>query len=198
MTKLSDHLVYIYHRIIKTVITQPSLTDKLIIGASYQRQAEFVSTDIDTLDITRPLDWIKLINPNTLTHILSEHVFEHLTTPQLLTALKCCYNFLKPGGRLRIAVPDKNRRDPIYVQEVKPPHNGHFQYFNHIELKQLLSRVGFSRIIELEYFTQDGKFIHKNWNPQDGLIRRSYRYDKQKKFKLNNMYYTSLIIDAIK
>ena len=41
------------------------------------------------------------------------------------TAFTECFRYLKPGGLLRIAVPDGNRNDPEYIEEVSPPKDGH-------------------------------------------------------------------------
>lgn len=39
-------------------------------------------------------------------YIYSEHLFEHLELPQAATLLEECFRVLKPGGRMRLAMPD--------------------------------------------------------------------------------------------
>jgi len=94
--------------------------------------------------------------------------------------------------------PGRNRRDVNYVNEVTPPKDGHYQYFNSGDLSKILRKAGFKKIEILEYYDNQGRFIHHHWNDRDGLIHRSYKHDRQKNFKIGNHYYTSLIIDAMK
>lgn len=170
---------------------------KIIVGSGGTRQRGFFSTEKTTLDITNKKDWEKLTNENSLEIILAEHVFEHLTLGQINKALKNCYIYLRPGGRIRIAVPDKNRRDAVYVKAVKPPNDGHRSYLNVSELTKILRRWKFN-VIPLEYFNNRNVLVKKEWNPDLGFVKRSLRFDQQEKFKRNNYYYTSLIVDAVK
>ncbi|MCH7728025.1 MAG: cytochrome, partial [Planctomycetes bacterium] len=48
----------------------------------------------------------------------------------------------------------------------------------------------------LEYFNEEGEFQFQDWDPDDGLIRRSYRFDARN--HEDQLNYTSLIIDAHK
>lgn len=43
---------------------------------------------------------------DSVDHIYSSHMFEHLTWEQSLVVAKECFRVLRPGGVLRIAVPD--------------------------------------------------------------------------------------------
>jgi predicted SAM-dependent methyltransferase len=104
---------------------------------------------------------------------------------------------LKPRGRIRIAVPDKNRKDKKYSEAVRPPIDGHKSYFNYLELSEILTKVGFE-VELLEYHDKDGEFIANKWDVKFGKIKRSVRYDKQIEFKKGKLYYTSLIVDGIK
>lgn len=54
--------------------------------------------------------WNKLSEPESIEALLAEHVWEHLTYEEGIIAAKHCYQFLKPGGYIRCAVPDKNFR----------------------------------------------------------------------------------------
>lgn len=170
---------------------------RVILGAGGVEQEGFFMTDINVLDITNSDDWKKLLRKNSIKYLVAEHVFEHLSLKEVQKALKLCFLYLSPGGQLRIAVPDRNRKDKLYVQEVKPPHDGHKSYFDFKNLGRLLIKAGF-QIDFLEYHDAQGKFIHKPWDPSSGLIRRSLPYDRQEPFKVKNHYYTSLIIDGFK
>ncbi len=171
---------------------------KIILGAGGTRQEGFWATDIDILDITNPLDWSNLFVQNNLQNLLTEHVLEHLDMDQIKKSLKLCYQYLAPKGRLRIAVPDANRTDTNYVMSITPPIDGHKVYLDYKDLTKLLVEAGFTKIKPLEYFDESGQFHHLNWDPKQGKIKRSYKYDHQKRFKMGKLYYTSLIVDALK
>jgi predicted SAM-dependent methyltransferase len=48
----------------------------------------------------------------------------------------------------------------------------------------------------LEYYDEAGAFHFKGWNPSDGLVHRSKRYDRRNDGTRLN--YTSIILDARK
>lgn len=48
----------------------------------------------------------KQIEDNSIDFIFNEHFLEHLSYPQAEILLKDCYNKLKPGGTIRIVIPD--------------------------------------------------------------------------------------------
>jgi predicted SAM-dependent methyltransferase len=56
---------------------------------------------------------------NSITAILAEHVWEHLTFEEGVQAAKNCYKYLKPGGYVRCAVPDGYFPDEEYQNIVK-------------------------------------------------------------------------------
>ncbi len=170
---------------------------KVIVGSGGTKQKGFISTDIDTLDIRKDSDWNKNFKKESLNIVLAEHVFEHLSNNEVLSTLKIIYKYLKPGGFIRIAIPDKNRKDKKYLKAVRPPIDGHKSFFNISELTKILSKAKF-KVCPLEYHDEFGKFHHNPWNPRDGNIKRSSRNDNQKNFWNGANYYTSLIVDAVK
>lgn len=170
---------------------------KLTVGSGGVSQRGYVDSDIDWLDITNWWHWFRSFIPGSIKRIVAEHVFEHLTESQIIVALGLINKFLKRGGFIRIAIPDKNRSDKKYINSVKPPVDGHKTYMNLDDISVILRRTGFE-VRALEYFDMNGKFIHRTWNDCDGIIRRSRKHDKQTAFKSGNLYYTSLIVDAIK
>lgn len=170
---------------------------KLIVGSGGFSQKGFISSDIDWLDITNWWHWFRSFRPGSINKIVAEHVFEHLSKKQIITALGLINIFLKKGGFIRIAIPDKNRKDVKYVNSVKPPVDGHKTYMNLDDIGSILIKAGF-KVRALEYFNKKGRFVHRRWNDNDGIIRRSYKHDKQTVFKRGDLYYTSLIVDAVK
>jgi predicted SAM-dependent methyltransferase len=190
-----DKIIYYFrkNRRLMKRIKNPNV----ILGSGGIGQKGFDCTDKDTLDVTKESDWETQFNPESISCIFAEHLFEHFTTNEIENALRHCYRYLQKGGRIRIAIPDKNRRDGTYVDEVKPPRDGHKSYLNHHELEKLLKNAGF-KVAKLEYYDDNGKFIHNPWDNKYGRVRRSYKYDKQVKFKIGDHNYTSLIVDGIK
>lgn len=168
---------------------------RVIVGAANTRYPGWVHTDATTLDIRRPRDWRRFFRQASIDRILSEHVLEHLTEAEARTALALSLQYLRPGGVLRLAVPDGYRHDEVYVKEVQPPRAGHQQLLNIDSLTEMLRSVGFD-VLPLEFFDADGIFHAADWDPADGLIQRSLPFDRQTDFRRGDLYYTSLIVDA--
>ena len=169
----------------------------VILGAGPVNVNGWISTDTDILDMTSTQGWRKLFSPNSIDRLMAEHVMEHLSDAECTVALRECFRYLKRGGLLRIAVPDGNRKDRKYVEEVSPPKDGHKLLFTVDDLVARLDRVGFEAT-PLEYFDELDQFHSHPWAETDGLIRRSVRHDTQEQFKRGTLYYTSLIVDARK
>jgi len=169
----------------------------VVIGGAQSAFAGWLTTDRDVLDITSPSDWIDLFEPASIDHLLAEHVFEHLSEAECGIAFAECYKYLRPGGLLRIAVPDGFRRDPVYVAEVTPPKDGHQSLFTMDNLPPMLEAAGFA-VALLEYFDAHEQFQANAWDESDGFISRSVRFDRQEDFKRGDLFYTSLIVDAVK
>jgi len=160
----------------------------------------WIFTDIYALNIIKEADCKKTFQPNSIRAILAEHVWEHLTPEDGVLAIRNCFKYLKNGGYLRIAVPDGFHPDPNYINYVKVGGTGagairHKVLFTHQSLGASLTQSGFT-IDLLEYFDENGIFHAQDWNPDDGKIIRSIRFDKRNEDGLTN--FTSLIVDAIK
>jgi predicted SAM-dependent methyltransferase len=169
----------------------------VILGAGPVTIQGWLATDAAVLDVTSGRDWRRLFTPGSIDRLMAEHLFEHLSEPECATAFTECFRYLKPGGLLRIAVPDGNRKDPEYFEEIRPPKDGHQLLFTVDDLTRQLVRVGF-RVTPLEYFDANEEFHCYPWVEDDGLIRRSARFDRRERFKRGTVCYTSLIVDARK
>jgi predicted SAM-dependent methyltransferase len=173
---------------------------KLIIGAAETYHEGWVSTDKSQLDVTKEADWVKILGDSKADKILSEHVWEHLTIEDSRAANQNVFDFLKPGGHYRIAVPDGLHPDQSYIDYVKPGGYGagamdHKILYTHATLSEELSKCGFE-IKKLEYWDEMGNFHYSPWEVEDGKIERSKRFDDRNSG--GALKYTSLIIDAIK
>jgi predicted SAM-dependent methyltransferase len=173
---------------------------KIIIGAGETSQKGWISTEIDQLNLLKEKNWARFFPKKNISAILSEHVWEHLTKEEGMMAARMCFKYLSSGGYLRVAVPDGFHCNKEYIEYVKPNGNGpgaedHKILYNFQTFKEIFESVGFS-VDLLEYFDENGKFIHKEWNPEQGMITRSKKFDQRNcDGKLN---YTSIILDAKK
>ncbi|MGF1986573.1 MAG: FkbM family methyltransferase [Nostoc sp. ZfuVER08] len=173
---------------------------KIIVGSAGVNQTGWISTDINNLNLLRPEDWENMFSKSVIDVILAEHVWEHLTKDEGIIAAQNCYLYLKPGGYIRIAVPDGFHPSSEYISWVKPGGVGagaldHKILYNYISLKEVFEIAGF-KVNLLEYFDEQGEFNFIDWNSDDGMIHRSSRFDERNiNGKLN---YTSLILDAQK
>lgn len=173
---------------------------KIIIGASQTRYDGWISTNEILLDLINEKTFNQILKKNSVDNFLAEHVFEHLTENEGKIAVENCYQYLKPGGILRIAVPDGFFPDPKYINSTKPGGSGpgaydHKVLYNYLTIKEIFDHDKFI-LNFIEYFNQEGKFNEKKLSNENGFILRSrYNDNRNNKEAIN---YTSLILDAIK
>lgn len=173
---------------------------RIVIGSAGTAFKGWVSTDKETLNLLDEGTWKNYFKPDSLDAILAEHVWEHLTVTEAIIAAKNCYTFLKPHGYLRVAVPDGFHPDPAYINEVKPGGCGagaddHKILYTHTSIGELFSSIGFD-VHFYEYFDEFGQFHCADWNPSNGLIQRSKKFDDRNAGE--KLAYTSIIFDAVK
>ena len=173
---------------------------RIVVGSSGLFEKGWIPSEYHFLNLLKDEDWSKYFEPNSIDTILAEHVWEHLNIADGLTAARTCFKYLRPGGRLRIAVPDGFHSDPKYIDYVRPGGSGagasdHKVLYNYISFSEVLNNAGF-KVDLLEYFDEKGSFHATNWLKEDGYIHRSIRYDQRNVNQSTT--YTSLIIDAIK
>lgn len=173
---------------------------RIVVGAGRSAYPGWHSSDIETLDLLRRKDFARLWSPGTREAFLAEHVFEHLTLAQAQRAAAHCFEFLRPGGRLRLAVPDGRHPDPQYREYVRPGGTGpgaddHKILHTSHTLEALLAGAGF-KVALLEYWDEAGHFHACEWSPDDGPILRSRLTDPRNQDGV--LRYTSLIADGLK
>lgn len=174
--------------------------DRIIVGAGRTSYPGWFATDRDTLDITRREDFARYWPPHSRGIFLAEHVWEHFTELQAAQANANCFEFLRPGGWLRIAVPDGLHPDPEYRSAVAVGGRGcgaddHKVLYDYRLMREMLQRAGY-HVELLEYWDEDGVFHHVTWCSEAGHIRRSR--DNDPRNRGGTLRYTSLIVDAIK
>jgi predicted SAM-dependent methyltransferase len=176
---------------------------KLILGAGATFQDGWHSLKQEDLDLLNREQWSKLVAPESVKAMLAEHVWEHLTMREGCEAARNCYDYLKPGGYLRVAVPDGLHPNERYRDWVKPggtwQPDEHKVLFTYETLASLFMLAGF-KVRLLEWFDKQGRLNFARWRFRDGNIQRSYKHWYANTFLsvVVGAPYTSLIIDAIK
>ncbi len=173
---------------------------RVVLGAGGTYLDGWLHTDINTLNVLAEADWRRYFQPNSLQALLAEHVWEHLTLTEAKLALRLAFRYLRPGGYIRIAVPDGNHTDPNYIDYVRPEGMGfgakdHKVLYTYQSISQLLLGAGF-QVELLEFFDEYGRFQAKEWDTESGMIERSIRFDSRNTDGLP--HYTSLIVDGVK
>jgi predicted SAM-dependent methyltransferase len=193
---------------------------RVVLGAWRRFDAGWIPTEREFLDLTNPAHWERAFEPGSVDAMLAEHVWEHLSPEEGLAAARTCFKYLKPGGTLRIAVPDGLHPDPAYIDLVKADAGGevptygptgnaqnHKALYTYSTLRDLFERAGF-RVVLYEYFDEAGVFHCQDWDPQAGTIWRSKRFDPRNETgPLASVYpgtlddylsFSSLVLDAVK
>lgn len=173
---------------------------RVVIGSGHTHSEGWFDTDIEFLNLLNESDWTHFFDKNSIERLLAEHVWEHLSLEDGRRAAAVCYQYLKPGGTLRVAVPDGFHPNPDYIERVRPGGTGegaddHKVLYNYQTFGDLFRSVGFE-VDLLEYHDEAGTFHAKEWRPIDGYIHRSVRFDPRN--AEGKRVYTSLILDAKK
>ena len=181
---------------------------RVIIGAGEQRWEGWQPTQQADLDLTDPASFERFFGGRRADAFLCEHVWEHLSVAQGQAAARLCFAHLKPGGLLRVAVPDANFPDPEYQRTVQVggpgpadhPAAGHQVVYDHGRFAELFRLAGFG-VTPLEYFDEAGRFHQRDWNPADGPIYRSALLDhRNARFwaEKGPLGFSSIILDVRK
>ncbi|MEI8307584.1 MAG: hypothetical protein WCF99_11030 [Chloroflexales bacterium] len=173
---------------------------RLVIGASKHAPSGWVPTDINSLNLLDERDWRTILAEGSVAAFLAEHVWEHLEPSAGLDAARRCRRYLRPGGHLRLAVPDGLHPNPAYIAAVRPGGTGagaadHKILYTYRSLGDMLEQAGFT-VRLLEYFDEAAQFHATDWEPADGMVRRSRRFDSRNAG--GQLVYTSLIVDAVR
>lgn len=172
----------------------------LVVGAGRTGYDGWISTNIDSLNLLDRGDWASLVGDVRLDRVLAEHVWEHLSPSDGIAALRNVADHLKPGGRVRIAVPDGRHPDEDYLAHVKPggigPGADDHKILYTVEILEAAMREAGLVPEVLEHWDAAGEFHAKEWDPADGKVVRSLRYDSRNAGGV--LKYTSLIVDGVK
>ncbi len=173
---------------------------KVVVGSSEVFEPGWIPSEWHFLNLLKEEQWLTYFEENSLSNVLAEHVWEHLTPEDGKVAVRTCYRFLKKGGRLRIAVPDGFHPNPSYIEHVKPGGIGpgaddHKILYTYKSMSAILEQAGY-KVELVEYFDENGTFHQNAWDKEQGFIHRSIKNDRRNTDGKPN--YTSLIVDGIK
>ena len=93
---------------------------KLNLGCGNKFIPGFVHIDIidaPHIDYINSIDNLSFIKSDSVELIYASHVLEHFGRHEVLDVLKEWYRVIKPGGKLRLAVPDFEAVVDLYHQE---------------------------------------------------------------------------------
>ena len=177
--------------------------NKIIIGAGKTLYDGWIATQENELNLLNENSFKNIFKDQLVDAMLAEHVWEHMTEEEGIIAAKNCYNFIKPGGYIRCAVPDKYFKNEWYQNMVQVggpgpvdhPAYTHKIVYDYIKFKNIFEKVGFY-VELLEYCDENENFHYNYWNEMDGKIGRSYRFDTRN--STDKLKMVSIIIDAEK
>jgi predicted SAM-dependent methyltransferase len=202
LTKYREVKPFIEYLNFKTNIQKLRKNNKkifVIVGAGPTKYEGWLSTNYPWFDLLKLETFEKYFKSREVEKILAEHVFEHLTLEDGKKAIQNLKRILKPGGTIRIAVPDGYNPDKNFINWIKPNGTGpgaddHKVLFNYKLIKEILDED--FKIKYLEYFDEDGEFIYNNWSndKKNGYIMRSRYEDKRNTDK--EIRFNSIILDA--
>ncbi len=176
---------------------------KVIIGAGSQNWKGWIATQGDELNLLDESTWARFFGDGLADALLCEHVYEHLTLEEGKEAARTIYRYLKPGGFIRIAVPDRYFPDEGYQRAVQAggpgpknhPAADHKVVYGYKELREVFEEADFE-IRLLEYHDEKGNFHLNEWNVNEAPIYRSSKLDHRN--QNGTIGFASLIIDAVK
>ncbi len=190
----------------------------LVIGAKDTSFPGWVSTDLREpgaqFDVRVAADWACNFPLNSIDRIVAEHMLEHMSYEDGLVALCNIRRHLKPGGYVRIAVPDAFNPNPAYQEHCRPGGKGqawarlffyqddepeHKVHYDYQTLSALMQRAGLAPN-PLEYYDEAGIFQQNQWSVEDAPVRRYYNspYNLQVYLPFHGFQNLSLIVDGIK
>lgn len=145
---------------------------KLHIGGS-ERRAGWTVVNIaagDHVDIVADCREIP-IEPGTCDEVYASHVLEHVDRADVGKALRHWCDLLRPGGRLRVAVPDLQKLCKLYADDMistlgawqitafiyggqMNEHDYHRCGFSDDTLRSSLEECGFVDVQRVDYFSE--------------------------------------------
>lgn len=140
---------------------------KLHLGCGDRYIPGFVHIDVvyyDHVDYLMPVDDLMIYEDDSVDLIYSCHVLEHFHRKKVLRVLEEWHRVLKPGGVLRISVPDFSKLCEVYAETkdidlVIGPiigrqdylYNIHYNIFDYASLERVLKETGFKKVVRYDW-----------------------------------------------
>ena len=177
------------------------------IGAGSQRWDGWVPTNKEELNLTDRASFEKWFGSRRASALLCEHTWEHLDDQEARNAAHMCFDFMQPGARLRVAVPDGPFPDAEYQRTVQVggpgpadhPAADHQVVYNYRTLPPVFEAAGFE-VALLEWWDETPTFPQRPWDLADGPVARATKLDTRNAAWRKGEGppgLTSLLIDAI-
>jgi predicted SAM-dependent methyltransferase len=176
---------------------------RIVVGSSTICGKGWIGTNVQYLNLLLDDHWQRAFGNHPIDAILAEHVWEHLTLGEGRLAAVQCFKYLRPGGYLRVAVPDGNHPDPEYIRWVEvggagAGAAGHQVLYTYDLFRDVFERAGFV-VNLLEYYDEAGQFHSAPWDNSAGTIHRCQaNANLHTRRGGKSLNYTSIILDAIK
>lgn len=125
---------------------------------------------------------------NSVEAVYSSHLLEHLPKPAAVNCLRECHRILRPGGVIRLAVPDLDAMvqgydpadpDAFVISALEPFErrlkNRHHYLYNANSLSALLSDCGFAEIARTTYRTGRCPDVERADNRPESLFMEAVK-----------------------
>lgn len=173
---------------------------RLAIGPETHCTADWIPAARDQLDLVNPASWSCFFQKSSVDAILAERVWDQMSEQDSRLAARNCFQFLKPGGYLRVAVPDgfhpaQQRKNSGCSEDAAIGRGRCSKLYNHKSFANAFVAVGFN-VQLIEFFDQEGVFHSNHWDVSKGLVKRTLLFDDRN--IAQPFAYTSLVLDAVK
>jgi predicted SAM-dependent methyltransferase len=182
--------------------TLPQNTDGSVLihlGCGYQNDPRYINVDGEPLPHVHyvgPVEKLPMFRANYADLVYACHVLEHISHQQMINVLSEWRRVLKPGGVVRISVPDFDKLIDLYhteggsVERVMSPLMGtqesgydfHMTIFNEAYLSKLLKEAGFLET--------------RIWDPDTASYYSFHDWARDK--KIHGIYPIGLNIEGVK
>ncbi len=200
---LKEKAVSAKHRLMKTINPPKIMKNEdgsvlIHLGCGYENDPRYINVDAIPLPHVNFVSRVEKLPmfPNDYADLIYAcHVLEHISHRHLIDTLKEWRRVLKPGGVLRISLPDFEKIIDIYeenerqIESMMMPlmggqdyaYNFHKSVFNQKYLKKILEDAGFKQT--------------RGWDPENA---KYYSFKDWAQKKVRNKYPISLNMEAVK
>jgi predicted SAM-dependent methyltransferase len=149
---------------------------KIHLGCGKRYIPDFVHIDVRKfphVDYIASVDKLDMFKDNSVDLIYACHLLEHFRRNETENVLREWYRVLKPGGILRIAVPDFEKLVEVYLKYkdlrliLGPlvggqdyPENTHYRVFDFETLSEVLKKIGFKNVYKYDW----RETVHKDYD----------------------------------